>query len=552
MVETEKVCNHKVTSVSSSELIQSKRSNISPTNVSPSRRPTITRSTSAYYVFASLPQVVHSVRPKTGYRNNVSRPRGAHDYYNVMWDPHIYRGTTTTFTSSLKQPDSESRREEERSRKRRGFASNPSGATNNVYNNSISPTGMGNRQRYRMTTKVSSRSRTFPPPQLMNEGRHQVQVQTDEYLEDLTRDAPRPEVDAVVQTDPVQDELIHIQSESGGKRRLILSEKSGIDASTQVLPGELVTFDEQVQPIVEALVGKILEQALMETMEEEEIWALKAQQNRFLEKRKEEEQELSRLREQQERISAEKERLKSHIQAQLLQQQNGDAEALFKIMNRNSGGEAKGPNENPMILNTSYLLELLPSVINSLRQEGLLTDQAENDISQSLAKVLEKEIGTGEESWDDNVEMEIVEAIEQDASWPDANEIESAVNIDNESGRHSRNTGTPASPKPAESELADEEADDDETELVTEDTTCIEQEKVDGLDDDGISENDEQVSQNADDSEDKPVIDQTPEEEQTGLATEEAEPQISSESPSFPKLPNGAITNAAVQSVLED
>lgn len=37
------------------------------------RRPSLERSTSAYYVFSSLPQVVHNVRPKTGYRNNVSR-----------------------------------------------------------------------------------------------------------------------------------------------------------------------------------------------------------------------------------------------------------------------------------------------------------------------------------------------------------------------------------------------------------------------------------------------------------------------------------------------
>jgi len=176
-----------------------------------------------------------------------------------MWDPHIYRGTTTTFTSSLKHPDTENRKDEERYRKRRGFASNPTGVGNNVYNNSISPTGMGNRQRYKTITKVSSRSRTFPPPLHTSEGRHQVQVQTEEYLEDFTRDVSRSEVDAIVQTDPMQDELLNGNG-NGAKRRLILLEKSGIDASTQVLPGELVSFDEQVQPIVEAFVGKILEQ----------------------------------------------------------------------------------------------------------------------------------------------------------------------------------------------------------------------------------------------------------------------------------------------------
>jgi len=115
----------------------------------------------------------------------------------------------------------------------------------------------------------------------------------------------------------------------------------------------------------------------METMEEEEIWALKAQQNRFLEKRKEEERELCRLKEQQERISAEKERMKSHLQAQLLQNQNGDTEALLKIINRHSGGDPSEVNEDLNILNTSYLLELLPSVINSLRQENFPTEDTE-------------------------------------------------------------------------------------------------------------------------------------------------------------------------------
>lgn len=28
-----------------------------------------------------------------------SRPRGAHDYYNMMYDPHIFRGRATTSTA---------------------------------------------------------------------------------------------------------------------------------------------------------------------------------------------------------------------------------------------------------------------------------------------------------------------------------------------------------------------------------------------------------------------------------------------------------------------
>lgn len=124
-------------------------------------------------------------------------------------------------------------------------------------------------------------------------------------------------------------------------------------------------------------------------MEEEEIGALKAQQNRFLEKRKEEERELKRLQEQQERISAEKERLKRYLEIQIKQRQLQPQE-----QNRDTGGDyveggegdvptamrettgGNGSNING-VLSTAYLLELLPSVLNSLRQEGfLLEDQS--------------------------------------------------------------------------------------------------------------------------------------------------------------------------------
>lgn len=125
MVETEKVCNHKVSTGSGgrSELVQrtksvgdngSVRKDKGASGVSSSGtfddskdpygasfqrantiatgnsktlngyadseefsgrgpRHTLERSTSAYYVYSSLPQVVHNVRPKTSYRNNVSR-----------------------------------------------------------------------------------------------------------------------------------------------------------------------------------------------------------------------------------------------------------------------------------------------------------------------------------------------------------------------------------------------------------------------------------------------------------------------------------------------
>lgn len=112
MVESEKLCNHNISSVGT-ELIKNDRDHgggggdrsrehrttkfVSSNSIAhgpggamsqrsksmkgdnypyvrdESGKPGITRSTSAYYVFSSLPQVVHSIRPRTGYRNNISR-----------------------------------------------------------------------------------------------------------------------------------------------------------------------------------------------------------------------------------------------------------------------------------------------------------------------------------------------------------------------------------------------------------------------------------------------------------------------------------------------
>ncbi|XP_074030814.1 radial spoke head protein 3 isoform X4 [Leptinotarsa decemlineata] len=55
------------------------------------------------------------------------------------------------------------------------------------------------------------------------------------------------------------------------------------DVQTQIYPGDLFDFDKEVQPVIEILVGKTIEQALIEVLEEEELASLKEQQRKFLE-----------------------------------------------------------------------------------------------------------------------------------------------------------------------------------------------------------------------------------------------------------------------------
>ena len=71
---------------------------------------------------------------------------------------------------------------------------------------------------------------------------------------------------------------------------------------------QLFDFDIEVKPILEVLVGKTIEQALLEVMEEEELANLRAQQRRFEELRNAELVETQRLEEQERRHREEKQR----------------------------------------------------------------------------------------------------------------------------------------------------------------------------------------------------------------------------------------------------
>ena len=62
----------------------------------------------------------------------------------------------------------------------------------------------------------------------------------------------------------------------------------------------------EVKPILEVLVGKTIEQSLLEVMEEEELADLRKQQREFEELRNAEKVEQQRLEEQEKRLREEK------------------------------------------------------------------------------------------------------------------------------------------------------------------------------------------------------------------------------------------------------
>eukprot|EP00657_Telonema_sp_P-1_P007814 TRINITY_DN2804_c0_g1_i1.p1 TRINITY_DN2804_c0_g1~~TRINITY_DN2804_c0_g1_i1.p1 ORF type:complete len:246 (-),score=56.30 TRINITY_DN2804_c0_g1_i1:150-887(-) len=84
--------------------------------------------------------------------------------------------------------------------------------------------------------------------------------------------------------------------------------KTGVDQGTQILEGDLFDFELEVEPILDVVVGKTLEQSMMEVMEEEELAELRAHQEEFVQLRNAELAETQRMEEAERRKFDEKER----------------------------------------------------------------------------------------------------------------------------------------------------------------------------------------------------------------------------------------------------
>lgn len=132
------------------------------------------------------------------------------------------------------------------------------------------------------------------------DGRRHIDVQTENYLEELSDRVP--EVEEATQTEAFMDRP---------PSPLFIPTKTGLDKETQILPGDLFDFDLEVEPILEVLVGKTLEQGLMEVLEEEELENIRKHQEEFEQVRNAELAEVQRLEEEVKRKDGEKVRIAS-------------------------------------------------------------------------------------------------------------------------------------------------------------------------------------------------------------------------------------------------
>ncbi|NXC24072.1 RSPH3 protein, partial [Campylorhamphus procurvoides] len=195
------------------------------------------------------------------------------------------------------------------------------------------------------------------------EGREHVFVQTELYLEEI-RDRML-EADEECQTDDFLDRP---------PTPLFIPAKTGKDIATQIEEGELFDFDIEVKPMLEVLIGKTVEQALLEVMEEEELAHLRAHQRAFIELRNAEFAELQRLEEQDRRIREEKERRRlEHLEKLRKQKETTEKIAARAFAKR-------------------YLADLIPSVFSNLYDSGFFYDPVERDIETRFIPWLMSEV----------------------------------------------------------------------------------------------------------------------------------------------------------------
>ncbi|XP_061482086.1 radial spoke head protein 3 homolog [Rhineura floridana] len=185
------------------------------------------------------------------------------------------------------------------------------------------------------------------------------EVQSELYLEEI---ADRIiEVDIECQTDAF---LLRPGSP------LFIPQKTGADAATQVEEGELFDFELEVRPIVEVLVGKTIEQGLLEVMEEEELTNLQAHQYAYQELYNAEIAEMQRLEEREKRHQEEKERRKT------------------QQVTTNIKNSAVAEKVAARAFALQYLSNLLPSVFNNLRNKGFFYDHIDRDVEKGFLPYL--------------------------------------------------------------------------------------------------------------------------------------------------------------------
>jgi len=282
------------------------------------------------FTYASRPKPLQARRK---YRHDLNN--GEAGYGNLMFDRRIVRGNTyaqSTLPITAQENPIDIQRKAERKRAR---------------------------DARKRQTDHDMRTKSPAPV----DGRRHQPVQTELYLEELTDCIEESEV--TCQTDLFLDRP---------PTPLFKPAKIGSDIATQILPGDLFNFDLEVKPILEVIVGKTVEQSLLEVMEEEELENLREQQRKFHEARKREQLATQRLEEQERRLTDERERRITQ-QREVRRKEKETAEKIA----------ARAYSQN-------YLMDMIPIVFGKLKDSGFFYDPVARDIESNFIPSLIKNV----------------------------------------------------------------------------------------------------------------------------------------------------------------
>eukprot|EP01028_Stygiella_incarcerata_P009065 TRINITY_DN414_c4_g1_i1.p1 TRINITY_DN414_c4_g1~~TRINITY_DN414_c4_g1_i1.p1 ORF type:complete len:456 (-),score=197.68 TRINITY_DN414_c4_g1_i1:27-1394(-) len=230
------------------------------------KRPQMAQPSKEAYEFTSEPK---AVGPRRKYRDPYVLEKSGKQ--NMMFDRRVVRGNTyAAQVLPASQAEKIALEREAREARRRNAT-----------------------LRRKKMQEEDERARTPEPV----EGRKHMEIQTEQYLEEITDRIV--ESDVATQTDPFMDRP---------PTPLFVPQKSGIDVETQIYEGDLFDFDLEVDPILEVLVGKTLEQSMLEVMEEEELAAMEQHRVEMEQRRNEELAEVQRAEAQERRKIEEKKR----------------------------------------------------------------------------------------------------------------------------------------------------------------------------------------------------------------------------------------------------
>lgn len=244
----------------------------------------------------------------------------------------------------------------------------------------LESTGPAKRFPHKQRARAFGTRRSATPPPV--DGRAHMDMQTEDFLEELT---DRPvEQDAETQTMALLDRPAS---------PLFVRAKIGFDVETQIEAGDLFNFNTEVEPILEVLVGKTLHVAMLEIMQEEELEAIRLQQEEFETIRNVEMAEVQRLEAEIKRKSQEKDR-------RLAQERK-------RLEDRRRLEEAIAARQ----FTSQFLGELHVNVFDTLEEEGHFYDPVQREIEELFLPMLTQGILQGANQYEaaTQIAMELLE-----------------------------------------------------------------------------------------------------------------------------------------------